>query len=588
MSPFRALSTKDLTRGMKKSAMKTRVSFPFGPDPSSLAEVTSADDFRAIKGSEDGIPLNQLDNLPNCFILHPAVFLDHLYPNAVEASTLAAQIVNSTFGNNSRGQRKLDDSTKILGSTRLLNFLWGVENNFLSPIALEDIPDSEEVHKRCNEILTSLLEWNWKKILKDYQTEIPVEKSPGERSTPFHQPEEESIDMSSDEGSKPDVPVGRNIASFPVDPVRTRGKLKDPNAYIPREEENESGRTTTGSSPARTHWETSIRSDRSQSSSAQKRDRFLPSDSSLEMGREQTARSFAMLPPLPQGRRTRERDNNPDRGSPSSSSSSPSRSTDRGRENRGRGGQSRSESSSRSPTRRNDRDDHNDRNRRRSRSPNDRNRDRSGRDGSRSRSYSRSRSRSPRRHDRAGRDRKGRSHRRNRDDRRSNRDRRIGQNNSPSAAQAFQAAMASSFAFFSDTQMENREREERKKSMLYRMSPEQASLFKLVSARNWSDRSPKLNKFTTKLIEDKDSSKAIATIASETRGWAGQVSPSQLIAFLSGGYAARDITKQPGGFTAFMCHPRSAKVARNPEEDRNAIRSMFGDKTLDDDTVKFF
>jgi hypothetical protein len=158
MSLFRALSTKDLTRGMKKSAMKTRVSLPFGPNPSSLAKVTSADNFRALRGSEDGILLNQLDNLPNCFILHPAVFLDHLYPNAVEASALAAQIVNSTFGNKSRGQRELVDATKILGSTRLLNFLWGVENNFLSLIALEDIPDSEEVHKRCNEISTSFLE----------------------------------------------------------------------------------------------------------------------------------------------------------------------------------------------------------------------------------------------------------------------------------------------------------------------------------------------------------------------------------------------------------------------------------------------
>jgi hypothetical protein len=37
-----------------------------------------------------------------------------------------------------------------------------------------------------------------------------------------------------------------------------------------------------------------------------------------------------------------------------------------------------------------------------------------------------------------------------------------------------------------------------------------------------------------------------------------------------------------------MCHPRSAKVARNPEEDRNAIRSMFGNRTRDNDTVKFF
>jgi hypothetical protein len=158
MSPFRALSTKDLTHGMKKSTMKTRVSLLFGPDPSSLAEVTSANDFRALKGLEVGILVNQLDNLPNCFILHPVVFLDHLYPNAVEAAVLAVQIIES--GNKSADQRESADATRILGLAQLLNFLWGVENNFLAPIALKDIPNVEEVHKRCNKISTLLLEWN--------------------------------------------------------------------------------------------------------------------------------------------------------------------------------------------------------------------------------------------------------------------------------------------------------------------------------------------------------------------------------------------------------------------------------------------
>jgi hypothetical protein len=124
--------------------------------------------------------------------------------------------------------------------------------------------------------------------------------------------------------------------------------------------------------------------------------------------------------------------------------------------------------------------------------------------------------------------------------------------------------------------------------MLYRMSPEQAAMFKHLSATSWRDTDPTIKKFTRKLIEDKDSSKAISTFASETLGWAGQISTSQLIAFLSGGYAARDMNKQSGGFTSFMCCPRSSKTARNPEEERNAIHSMFGDTTLDDKTIKLF
>jgi hypothetical protein len=102
--------------------------------------------------------------------------------------------------------------------------------------------------------------------------------------------------MSSDEDSKPDVPLGRKIAYFPSEPVSVRGKLKDPNAYGPTEEEDESGRTATGASSARTHWATLIGLDRSKSSSAQKRDRFLPSDSSLDMGQEKMARKSAIVP----------------------------------------------------------------------------------------------------------------------------------------------------------------------------------------------------------------------------------------------------------------------------------------------------
>jgi hypothetical protein len=124
--------------------------------------------------------------------------------------------------------------------------------------------------------------------------------------------------------------------------------------------------------------------------------------------------------------------------------------------------------------------------------------------------------------------------------------------------------------------------------MLSRYSPEQAALFKLISATDWDDEDPVINPFTTKLIEDKDLNKAVDTIASETRRWTGQVSSRQLASFLSGGFAAPDITKSPGGFTAFMFRPKSAEMARNPEEERNAIRSMFGDAKLDEASIKFY
>jgi hypothetical protein len=152
----------------------------------------------------------------------------------------------------------------------------------------------------------------------------------------------------------------------------------------------------------------------------------------------------------------------------------------------------------------------------------------------------------------------------------------------------YNAIIASHVAKLTEAQLEDKRRDERKRSMLSRLSPEQAALFKLISARDWEDYDPVINPFTTKLIEDKDLTKAIDTIASELRRWPGQVSHRQLAAFLSGGYAATDVTKSPGGFTLFMFRPKSARFARSPEEERNAIRSMFGETKLDDESVRFY
>jgi hypothetical protein len=77
-----------------------------------------AKDFRALKGSEDYILVNQLNNLvPNCFILHLAVFLDHLYPNAVEAASLAVQAIKSTLRNKSGNEHESADAMELLGLT---------------------------------------------------------------------------------------------------------------------------------------------------------------------------------------------------------------------------------------------------------------------------------------------------------------------------------------------------------------------------------------------------------------------------------------------------------------------------------------
>jgi hypothetical protein len=149
-------------------------------------------------------------------------------------------------------------------------------------------------------------------------------------------------------------------------------------------------------------------------------------------------------------------------------------------------------------------------------------------------------------------------------------------------------SIAYSLSVLADAHLATKKRDDSRKSMLGRMSDEQADLFRLLSAKSWSDDNPKINPFTKKLVADKELNKAIDVIASKLRKWPGQVSTKQLAMFLAKGYAAPDIHFCPGGFTTFMFRPKSAAFHRNPEEERNAIQAMFGDTKLDDEAVKYF
>ncbi len=62
------------------------------------------------------------------------------------------------------------------------------------------------------------------------------------------------------------------------------------------------------------------------------------------------------------------------------------------------------------------------------------------------------------------------------------------------------------------SQLKRDQKEDKKKSMLSRLSPEGGSLFKLLSAENWKDENPKLPDFTKQILEDRDSSRAIGEI----------------------------------------------------------------------------
>ena len=131
-------------------------------------------------------------------------------------------------------------------------------------------------------------------------------------------------------------------------------------------------------------------------------------------------------------------------------------------------------------------------------------------------------------------------------------------------------------------------REDRKKSMLSRLSPEAAKLFSLLSAQDWQHKDPKLNSFMKQLVSDKDSQRALGIMQTQTKKWSGQISDKGLMGFFSTGYAARDIDEQPGGFTVFMFKPMSVHHPRSQKDIHGQVKAMFGKAELDDEAVKYY
>jgi hypothetical protein len=150
-------------------------------------------------------------------------------------------------------------------------------------------------------------------------------------------------------------------------------------------------------------------------------------------------------------------------------------------------------------------------------------------------------------------------------------------------------ALVKNLQAMTENQLKETERETKKRSMTSRLSIEASDMFTLLSAKDWSDKKPKINLFTEKLTEDKDAMKALNLIASCTREWKGVVSEKGLTQFFTTGYAALDVSIQPGGFTIFMFKPRIAGIqATSSVTLQQGIRSLFGDTKINEDTVRYF
>jgi hypothetical protein len=132
------------------------------------------------------------------------------------------------------------------------------------------------------------------------------------------------------------------------------------------------------------------------------------------------------------------------------------------------------------------------------------------------------------------------------------------------------------------------DREDKKKSMLSKLSPDAEKLFRILGARHWKDDHPSLNPFMTRLLADKEAAKALSMLRIETRLWRGKICEKGAIQFLSNGFQSYDVAGRPSGFSIFICHPSGETLSRPPKELQNQIMAMFGDTKIDEETAKYY
>jgi hypothetical protein len=140
------------------------------------------------------------------------------------------------------------------------------------------------------------------------------------------------------------------------------------------------------------------------------------------------------------------------------------------------------------------------------------------------------------------------------------------------------------------SQLRRDQKEDKKMLMLSRLSSaEGGSLpFKLLSAKNWQDRKPKPPTFTKKILEDRDSNRALGAMKTISKRWLGKISAKGTLSFLANGHAADDTEEAPGEFSIFMFSPLDATSSSDPKSRILLVRLMFVSTELDEESIKYF
>lgn len=133
-------------------------------------------------------------------------------------------------------------------------------------------------------------------------------------------------------------------------------------------------------------------------------------------------------------------------------------------------------------------------------------------------------------------------------------------------------------------------KEQNSKMMTHRLTKEDADLYRYLSAQDFDDKHPTINRFTEGFLSDKDPTKALNLFRGviNRENWDCVPSKNCLIQFFAQGFIGHDFDSMPSGLTLFMFWPAGKLHARSKEETKMGIRHLFGSDPIDEDTVKMF
>ncbi len=140
------------------------------------------------------------------------------------------------------------------------------------------------------------------------------------------------------------------------------------------------------------------------------------------------------------------------------------------------------------------------------------------------------------------------------------------------------------------TRLRERAEDKSAKSLMRNVSPRQQSLFTKLCTSDMRSVAV-MPPFLASCLAEKNPIRATNLIQQESRKWKGAFSEAGLARFLAGGHISQGgHHSKPGGFKAFMFHPRSPLSKGTSTESaikgRGRIRE-FLDLDADEDTLKF-